>query len=73
MTEYQTRSEENGIVLHETLEEAMGAAMSDRTIWKISYSTPSRRIRLVRIGESNLFAEEPMPDFSDLLKSNGRA
>lgn len=46
---YQTRSEENGLEYHPTLEAAHKAARKDPTIWKISYAVQNGdRIRLVR-------------------------
>jgi len=46
---YQTRSEENGIVFFETMKEALDAALIDGSIWKISFwSASQERIRLVR-------------------------
>jgi len=44
----QTRSEENGLQYHETLEEAMREANKNFTIWKISFSHKNERVRLVR-------------------------
>lgn len=45
---YQTRSEENGLAYHGTFEQAWEAAVSDPTIWKISFTVEEERIRLVR-------------------------
>lgn len=44
----QTRSEENGIVMYETLEAAFAASEKDLTIWKISFTLNDERVRLVR-------------------------
>lgn len=49
MENYQTRSEENGIVFYSTMKDATDAAAKDGTIWKISFWSASKeRIRLVR-------------------------
>lgn len=45
---YQTRSEENGLAYHDTFGQAWKAAVSDPTIWKISFAVEEERIRLVR-------------------------
>ncbi len=43
----QTRSEETGIIQHDTLQEAYELAKEDKTIWKISYNTPDGWRRIV--------------------------
>lgn len=45
----QTRSEENGLFFHSSLNDAIDAAKMDKSIWKISFTLPTReRIRLMR-------------------------
>lgn len=46
--EVQTRSEENGIHIYHSFDEAMNAAKIDPTIWKISFAYGKERIRLVK-------------------------
>jgi hypothetical protein len=46
--EVQTRSEENGIEIYSSVEEAMNAAREDPSIWKISFPVGADRIRLIR-------------------------
>ena len=49
-TEFQTRSELTGINLYDSFNSALNAAEKDKTIWKISYTTPDtkERIRLIK-------------------------
>lgn len=44
----QTRSEENGLNEFHSLVEALRHADHDRTVWKISYTSGDRRVRLIR-------------------------
>lgn len=45
----QSRSEETGIKLHKTLNEALQDAKEDKSIWKISFDAiDGSRVRLVR-------------------------
>ena len=48
--EFQTRSEENGLTFHLTMNDALNYAKLDETIWKISFTIPvtNERIRLVK-------------------------
>ncbi len=46
--EFQTRSEQTGLNWHKTFQEAIDAAEQDPTIWKISFSIGSERIRLIK-------------------------
>jgi hypothetical protein len=50
MTEFQTRSEETGIILHRSMNDALNHADEDKSVWKISFTTPdtNERIRLVK-------------------------
>lgn len=48
-SQFQTRSEENGIKYYNVLDGALAAARKDPSIWKISfYALSEERIRLVR-------------------------
>lgn len=48
--EVQTRSEENGILLFETVREAFEFAEKDESIWKISFTdTDDSRARWVKL------------------------
>lgn len=50
MTEFQTRSEVNGIQYFLSFQLALENADLDKSVWKISYTTPDtkERIRLVK-------------------------
>lgn len=49
MKEYQTRSEETGLIQHDSLEKAMNHALADDTVWKVSYTNEAgARIRIER-------------------------
>ena len=47
---FQTRSETNGILEFVSFDAALGEALKDKTVWKISFTIPetNERIRLVR-------------------------
>jgi len=46
--EVQTRSEENGLRYFPTLKDAIQHALSDKTVWKISFSLPNgEQVRMV--------------------------
>ena len=45
--EIQTRSEHTGLIQHKTLEDAVKAAQTDKSIWKISYRTENGPLRQV--------------------------
>jgi len=51
MKEYQTRSENTGIVQHCSLHDAFLHAEKDKSVWKISWSEGESRIRLVKTGD----------------------
>ena len=38
-TEFQTRSEETGLIQHPTLEAAIAHCNNDTTVWKLSYES----------------------------------
>ncbi len=51
---FQTRSEDTGLISHESIKEALREAKADRTIWKISFGLPNNeRIRLIRYAEDD--------------------
>lgn len=54
----QTRSEENGIRDFTSLAEAFSAAKKDPSIWKISFSMNTERIRLVK--HKDMWIYEPI-------------
>jgi hypothetical protein len=58
----QTRSEEGGVCFFNTLERAKHHATRDTTVWKISYQTYYRHVRMVK-DESGNWNEETMPLF----------
>ena len=49
---FQTRSEENGLKMHDTFIDALIEGAKDKTVWKISFDTVTKElIRLVRTSE----------------------
>lgn len=51
MKEYQTRSEKSGVMQHISLHQAFTYAEQDKSVWKISWSEGTDRIRLVKIND----------------------
>lgn len=51
MKEYQTRSENTGVVQHPSLHDAFLHAEQDKSVWKISWTESGNRIRLVKAGD----------------------
>lgn len=58
MKEYQTRSEQSGIIQHSSLHDAFLYAEKDTSVWKISWEESGDRIRLVKI--NNGWKYEPL-------------
>jgi hypothetical protein len=59
--DFQTRSEETGMMYHHSFVDAMNAAKKDPTIWKISFSIQTgERIRLVKSMMSNQWIYQPI-------------
>jgi len=67
--EVQTRSETNGLKFHSTISDALHAAESDSTIWKVSFNAEDgTRIRLVKSHNGWLYM--PIPNLTDYIKEN---
>jgi len=48
--EFQTRNDAGELKFFETFDAALGESAADNTVWKISFSLPTKeRIRLVKI------------------------
>lgn len=48
-TEFQTRSEDTGLIQHKTLEDAINHCNTDPTIWKLSYESEEfGRVRYIK-------------------------
>jgi len=49
MTEFQTRSEETGIILHNSMNDALNYADEDKSVWKISFTIPNTNERILLV------------------------
>jgi len=67
--EFQTRDEAGYLNYFDTFGEAYDAAKKDSSIWKISFTAGSDRIRLVRAGGNKPFVLEQFRDMLERILS----
>lgn len=53
---FQTRSETNGLSVHESIDDALDRARNDPTVWKISF-THGKRFRLLRTPDDGVWEQ----------------
>lgn len=57
----QTRSEKNGLQMHDSIKNAIAASMKDDSIWKISFNAQSgERVRMTRENYAAPFIYDPL-------------